>query len=148
MISYTDLPPSYWAETVNTTCYTQNRSILHRGFNKTPYELANGIVPNIKHLHVFGNRCFVLNERANLGKFDSKADEGIFLGYSQESKAFHVLNKRTNAVVESINVTFDDTLITTSLSQESPAIVSGHISLGPAFNRQETNYLMRKSLLT
>ena len=49
---------------------------------KTPYELFNGRKPNISHLHVFGCKFFVLNNgKENLGKFDAKSDEGIFLGY-------------------------------------------------------------------
>ena len=40
--------------------------------------------------------------------FDAKADEGIFLGYSAESKAYRVLNKRTMITEESIHVVFDE----------------------------------------
>src|SRR3954470_6964488 len=39
--------------------------------NKTPYELLKGRKPNVSHLHVFGGKCFVLNNgKDNLGKFD------------------------------------------------------------------------------
>jgi len=46
--------------------------------------------------------------RNSLGKFDSKSDEGIFLGYSTNSRAYRVFNKRTETVMESINVVVDD----------------------------------------
>ena len=76
---------------------------------KTPYELYNGRKPNISHLHVFGCKCFVLNNgKDNLGKFDAKSDEGIFLGYSLQSKTYRIYNKRTMNIEESIHVTFDE----------------------------------------
>ena len=48
------------------------------------------------------------NNKDNLGKFDAKTDEGIFLGYSTHSKAYRVYNKRTLVVEESVHVTFDE----------------------------------------
>ena len=76
---------------------------------KTPYELWKGRKSNIAYFHVFGCRCFVLNNgKERLGKFDAKSDEAIFLGYSSTSKAFRVFNKRTLVVEESIHVVFDE----------------------------------------
>ena len=72
---------------------------------KTPYELFKERKPNISYFHPFGCKCFVLNNgKDNLGKFDAKSDEGIFLGYSLASKAFRVINKRTLVVEESIHI--------------------------------------------
>ena len=76
--------------------------------NKTPYELWNNRKPKISYLRVFGCKCFILNTKDNLGKFDSKADEGIFLGYSTSSKANRVFKKRTLVVEESMHVIFDE----------------------------------------
>ena len=59
---------------------------------------------------MFGSKCYILNDRENLGKFDAKSDEGIFLGYSTTSRAYRVFNKRTKTVMESINVKIDDAL--------------------------------------
>ena len=59
---------------------------------------------------MFGSKCYILNDRENLGKFDAKSDEGIFLGYSITSLAYRVFNKRTKTVMESINVKIDDTI--------------------------------------
>ncbi|KAI3672740.1 hypothetical protein L6452_38838 [Arctium lappa] len=60
------------------------------------------------------NGCFILNNKDQLGKFDSKADDGIFLGYSSISKAYRVFNKRRQFVEETIHVTFDETRSTNS----------------------------------
>ncbi|CAN0908181.1 Retrovirus-related Pol polyprotein from transposon RE1, partial [Linum grandiflorum] len=66
--------------------------------------------PNISYFHPFGCRCFILNTKDHLGKFDAKSDEGIFLGYSNLSKAYRVFNKRSNKIEESIHVLFDQTM--------------------------------------
>ena len=59
---------------------------------------------------MFGSKCYILNDRENLGKFDAKSDEGIFLGYSTTSRAYRVFNKRTKTVMESMNVKIDDAI--------------------------------------
>ncbi|XP_075098077.1 uncharacterized protein LOC142175391 [Nicotiana tabacum] len=99
----------FWAETVNTACYLINRCMIRSLLNKIPYELLNGRKPKLTHLRTFGCKCFVLNNGEEaLGKFDSKSDEGIFLGYSSQSKAYKVYNRRTQCVEESIHVIFDE----------------------------------------
>ena len=80
------------------------------GTKKTAYEIWNGKKPRVKYFRVFGSKCYILNDRENLGKFDAKSDEGIFLGYSTTSRAYRVFNKRTKTVMESINVKIDDVL--------------------------------------
>ena len=64
----------------------------------------------MKYFQVFGSKCYILNDRENLGKFDAKSDEGIFLGYSTSNWAYRVYNKRTKTVMESINVKIDDAI--------------------------------------
>nr|GEV85034.1 uncharacterized mitochondrial protein AtMg00810-like [Tanacetum cinerariifolium] len=61
-----------WAEAIATACYTQNRSIIHRRFNKTPYELIQGRKPDISFLHVFGALCYPKNDREDIGKLGAK----------------------------------------------------------------------------
>ncbi|GJY14384.1 retrovirus-related pol polyprotein from transposon TNT 1-94 [Tanacetum coccineum] len=65
--------------------------------------------PTLDYFRVFGSKCFILNTKDYLTKFDPKSYEGIFLGYSQNSKAYIILNKHTRKVEESLNVTFDET---------------------------------------
>ncbi|KAJ9542631.1 hypothetical protein OSB04_029137 [Centaurea solstitialis] len=86
MLSEANLATQFWAEAVNTACYTQNRSLIVKRFRRTPYELFRNRKPSIEHLHIFGCVCYILNNKDNLGKFDSKSDDGIFLGYSSISK--------------------------------------------------------------
>ena len=64
--------------------------------------------PTVKYFHVFGAKCFTLKDDEQLGKFESKEHEGIFLGYSLESKAYRVYVIVHKKVIESMDVTFDD----------------------------------------
>ncbi|RCU38697.1 transposase, partial [Acinetobacter baumannii] len=108
LINEYKLPHYFWSEAVATACHVINRVSLRPIIKKTPYELWKGRRPNISYLKVFGSKCFVLNDQDNLGKFDPKSDEGIFLGYSSSSKAYRVFNRRTLIVEESVHVTFDE----------------------------------------
>nr|GFD08344.1 retrovirus-related Pol polyprotein from transposon TNT 1-94 [Tanacetum cinerariifolium] len=63
-----------WAEAIATACFTQNRSIIHRRFNKTPYELINDRKPDISFLHVFGALCYPKNDREVIGKLGAKGE--------------------------------------------------------------------------
>ncbi|GKB55956.1 retrovirus-related pol polyprotein from transposon TNT 1-94, partial [Tanacetum coccineum] len=74
--------------------------------NKTPYELIHGRPPLIDFMKPFGCPVTILNTRDHLGKFDGKADEGYFVGYSVVSKAMRVFNKRTKIVKETLNIRF------------------------------------------
>ena len=63
----------------------------------------------LNYLRAFGCRCFVLNNgKDDLGKFDPRSDEGVFVGYSSSSKAYRIFNKRTQCIEESIHVVFDE----------------------------------------
>jgi len=92
MIHENNLAKHFWAEVVNTTCYVQNRIYIRPLLNKTAYELFKGRKPNISYFHQFGCTCYILNNRAYLKKFDAKAQKGIFLGYSERSKAYRLFN--------------------------------------------------------
>ena len=95
MLKEHDLPTYFWCEAINTACYVQNRVLMR------PLKIS--------YFRVFGCKYYILNMKDHLHKFDCKADEGVFLGYSTRSKAYRVYNKRTKIVEESMHVTFDET---------------------------------------
>nr|KAJ0222487.1 hypothetical protein LSAT_V11C200097470 [Lactuca sativa] len=68
---------SFWAEAVNTTCFTQNRSLIHRIHKKTPYEMLKDRKPDVSFFHVFGCICYILNQRDPRSKFEPKADKEL-----------------------------------------------------------------------
>nr|GEZ28605.1 hypothetical protein [Tanacetum cinerariifolium] len=108
MLTFANLPLFLWAEAIATTCFTQNRLIIHKRFDKTPYKLINKRKPNIKFFHVFDCRCYLLNDYDDDGKLKAKWDIGVFVGYSKESAAFRIYNKRTRKIHKSMNVNFDE----------------------------------------
>ncbi|CAL2248998.1 unnamed protein product [Prunus armeniaca] len=108
MLNSKNLAKHFWAEAVNTACYTSNRVFVRSGTKQTPYEIWKGKKPNVSYFKVFGSTCYILRDREHLAKFDSKCDKGIFLGYSTSSRAYRVYNCRSRTIIESINVTIDD----------------------------------------
>nr|GEW43345.1 hypothetical protein [Tanacetum cinerariifolium] len=82
MLADSLLPIPFWAEAVNTACYVQNRVLVTKPHNKTPYELLLGRMPSIGFMRSFGCPMAILNTLDPLGKFDGKADEGFLVGYS------------------------------------------------------------------
>nr|GFB50348.1 hypothetical protein [Tanacetum cinerariifolium] len=110
MLTFANLPSFLWAEAIATACFTQNRSIINKRFDKTPYELINKRKPNIKFFRVFGYRCYLLNDYEDVGKLKAKGDIRVFVGYSKESIAFRIYNKQTRKIHESVNVNFDEIL--------------------------------------
>jgi hypothetical protein len=94
---------------VHTTFHIQNRVMLRNNNDKNPYEQWKGIPTNVKHFRVFGNKCYIKREDGRMGKFDSHADKGVHVGYSSTRKAYKCYNLRLKKVVESINVTIDET---------------------------------------
>nr|GEY31975.1 retrovirus-related Pol polyprotein from transposon TNT 1-94 [Tanacetum cinerariifolium] len=107
-------------ETVATTCYTQNRSMIRLRHDKTSYELLHGKLPDLSFFHVFGALCYSTNDSKNLGKLQPKADIGIFIGYTPTKKAFQIFNRRTRRIIKIIHVDFD----------EQTTMASEHSSLG------------------
>ncbi|GJU75573.1 ribonuclease H-like domain-containing protein [Tanacetum coccineum] len=83
MIADSKLLTTFWAEAVNTACYVQNKVLVVKPLNKTPYELFHG-------------------------KFNGKAGEGFFVGYSLNSKVFRVFNSRTRIVEENLHIRFSE----------------------------------------
>jgi hypothetical protein len=108
MIHSKNLAQHFWGEAINTACHIINRVYLRLETSKTPYEIWRGKKPTVKYFFIFGSKCYILRDRENLGKFDPESDEGIFMGYSTNSRAYMVYNTRTETVMESINVVIDD----------------------------------------
>ncbi|GJS45615.1 retrovirus-related pol polyprotein from transposon TNT 1-94 [Tanacetum coccineum] len=64
--------------------------------------------PDLKFLHVFGALCYPTNDTEDLGKLKPKGDIGIFIGYSPSKKAYRIYNKRTQMIMETIHVQFNE----------------------------------------
>ncbi|GJV44612.1 putative ribonuclease H-like domain-containing protein [Tanacetum coccineum] len=106
MLADSKLPTTFWAEVVNTVCYMQNRVLVVKPHNKTPYELFRGRTPALSFMRPFRCHVTILNTLYYLGKFDGKSNERFFVGYSMNSKAFRVYNIRTRKVKENLHIRF------------------------------------------
>ena len=101
---------SFWGEAVNIACHTLNRVYFRPDSKKTPYELQRGKKPVVKYFRIFGSDCYILRDKENLEKFDTKSDKGYFLGYSSTSRAYKMYNLRTKTIIKSSNVVINDEL--------------------------------------
>ncbi|GKC53460.1 retrovirus-related pol polyprotein from transposon TNT 1-94 [Tanacetum coccineum] len=123
MLIFSKAPMFLWAEAVATTCYTQNRSLIHTSHNKTPYELVHDRKPDLKFLRIFGAFCYLTNDSEDLEKLRPTTDIGIFVGYALNRKGYRIYNKRTRRIMETIHMQFDEL---------TKLMAPMHISTGPA----------------
>ncbi|GJZ84581.1 retrovirus-related pol polyprotein from transposon TNT 1-94 [Tanacetum coccineum] len=103
------LQQKFWCNDVDTSTYIFSRILIRAILEKTPYELLRCRKHTLDYFKVFKRKCFILNTKYYLTKFDPNSNEGVFLNYSQNSKAYIILNKHTIKIEESLNVTFDET---------------------------------------
>nr|GEV05579.1 retrovirus-related Pol polyprotein from transposon TNT 1-94 [Tanacetum cinerariifolium] len=125
MLIFSKVSMFLWAEAVATACYTQNRSLIHTLHNKTPYELVHNKKPNLTLFRVFGALYYPTNDSEELGKLQPTADSGIFIGFAPYRKGYRIYNKRTQRIMETIHVQFDE------LTKPMAPV---HLSTGPAPN--------------
>ncbi|KAJ9548467.1 hypothetical protein OSB04_021010 [Centaurea solstitialis] len=104
LLADSKLPITFWAEAVNTACYVQNRTLVVKSQGKTPYEIFKKKKPFIGFFKPFGCPCTILNTKSQLGKFDSKSEEGFLVGYATQCKGYRVFNSVTRIIEESENV--------------------------------------------
>ncbi|GJY21843.1 retrovirus-related pol polyprotein from transposon TNT 1-94 [Tanacetum coccineum] len=121
ILSTAIVPLFFWAEAITTTWFIQNRSLVIPRHKKTPYHIINGQKSSVKFFHIFGSLCYIVRDGHNLDKMKEKGDACIFVGYSTQSRAYRVYNKRTRVIVESIHVNFD----------KLPQMASDHVSSDP-----------------
>nr|GEU66685.1 retrovirus-related Pol polyprotein from transposon TNT 1-94 [Tanacetum cinerariifolium] len=84
--------------------------------------------PLVKFFYIFGSLCYIVRDGENLDKMKEKGNACIFVGYSAQSRAYRVFNKRTRVIVETIHVNFD----------ELPQMASDHVSSDPIPECQRT----------
>ena len=141
MFSEANLFDGYWREDISTTVYILNRGQLRVHSKKTPYELWYGRTPLVKYFSIFGSKCYIKNFDKDLGKFDARSDEGIFLGYASNKKAYRCYNLRLHKIVESADVKIDD------LKTQKSNIKRAHLTLKVKWLKNLSVYRLRKKIL-
>ncbi|GKD18978.1 integrase, catalytic region, zinc finger, CCHC-type containing protein [Tanacetum coccineum] len=87
---FSKAPLFLWADAIAIACFSQNRSLIHARFNKTPYELINNRLPDISFLHVSGALSYPINGRKDLGKLKAKDDNQFFIGHDDNLRGYQV----------------------------------------------------------
>nr|GEX51588.1 hypothetical protein [Tanacetum cinerariifolium] len=117
--------------------YFDSVAISHQvSYVRTPQQ--NGVVERRNRKLVEAARtmalCYPKNDREDIGKLGAKGDICFFIGYSVDSCAFRVYNRRTKKIKETMNVTFDELLIMDFEQRSSKpglqSLTSGQISSG------------------
>jgi hypothetical protein len=122
MMNERNIPQTYWVEEIHTTVHILNKAHLRPHSDKTPYELWFGRPTSIKHFKVFGSKCYIKNNDENIGKYDDRVDEGIFLGYATNNKGYICYNKRLHKLVDCIDTKFDEEIPIGNVSSVEPSI--------------------------
>jgi hypothetical protein len=100
------MPIVFWGEAVVTTVYILNRSPTKALNGRTSYEAWHGRKPAVSHLRVFG--CLMFSkELGHIGKLDDSSTPGVFIGYTEGSKAYHILDPETQRVRTMRDVVLD-----------------------------------------
>jgi hypothetical protein len=101
------MPAVFWGEAVVMALYILNHSPTKALNGRTPYEAWHGCKPAVSHLRVFG--CLVFGkELSHIGKLDDKSTPGVFISYAEGSKAYCILDPRTQCVRTTHDVVFDE----------------------------------------
>jgi hypothetical protein len=122
MMNERNIPQTYWVESIHTTVHILNKAHLRPHSDKTSYELWFGRHASIKHFKVFGSKCYIKNNDENIGKYDDRDDEGIFLGYATNSKGYRCYNKRLHKLVDCIDIKVDEEILVRNVSSVEPSI--------------------------
>nr|GFA63715.1 retrovirus-related Pol polyprotein from transposon TNT 1-94 [Tanacetum cinerariifolium] len=121
---------------------TPDQSLIPR-HEKTPYHIINDRKPSVKFFYIFGSLCYIVKDGENLDKMKEKGNECIFVGYSTQSRAYRVFNKRTRVIMESIHVNFDELphmasdQLSSDPAPECQTMALNHDSLSPAIQCQK-----------
>nr|GFA73246.1 hypothetical protein [Tanacetum cinerariifolium] len=119
MLSVAKVPLFFWAEAIATACFTQNRSL----------NIINDRKPSVKFFYIFGSVCYIVRDGENLDKMKKKCNECIFVGYSTQSRAYRVFNKRTRTMASDQNCS--------DPAPECQTMALEHVSLSPGRKCQE-----------
>lgn len=106
MLQDADLPKRYWAEAVNTAAYIKNHTTSTVLGDKTPMEIWNGKKPDVSHFRVFGSVAMAMIPKGKRKKFDAKSRELMFVGYCEDQKGYRLMDRKSNEIIVSRDVTF------------------------------------------
>ncbi|GJV91800.1 retrovirus-related pol polyprotein from transposon TNT 1-94 [Tanacetum coccineum] len=104
MLNEQSLPQKFLCNAVDTSTYILNRILISAILGKTPYELLRGRKPTLDYFRVFGSKCFILNAKEYLTKFDPKSYEGVFLDEEEAIKVTETKSLENDIVDETLEI--------------------------------------------
>ena len=136
-----------WPQVVHAAVHILNRRFLRNNVDKTPYQLWKGRPTNIKHFRIFGSKCYIKRVDKNLGKLDSRTDEGILVGYSCSRKDYKCYNFILRKIVESIDVKVDESSFLKAKTEKKGYQIYDKIKEEEgATNKEETKSVKNENL--
>lgn len=115
------LNKKFWAEALATAVYVRNRCPTSALVGMTPYEAFHGSKPNVKHLRIFGCTAYAHVSKEERGKFDSKSNRCMLLGYGSHQKGYRLYDFTRSKVVFSRDVIFNENDISSQKEKENNA---------------------------
>jgi len=104
MLHKSQLPRFLWGEALMHAVYVKNQMWTRSLDNTTPFKLLYGVKPNLSNMHVWGSRVWVHDK--NGMKLDSRAKEGRWVGFDEESKGNQIYWTEKRSVTVERSVTF------------------------------------------
>ena len=108
MLSEKKIPKTFWSKAVNWTVHILNRSPTLAVKNKTPEEAWSGFKPLVAYFRVFGCVSHVHIPDCKRTKLDDKSVRCVFLGVSEESKAYRLYDPISQKIIISRDVVFEE----------------------------------------
>ena len=133
LLEHSGMTKGFWAEAMGTAAHILNRSPRKNLDWRTPYELFYGRAPDISYFRIFGCRAWVFNDQGK--KWDPKSLPMIFVGYEFGSKAYRLWNPKTQSIVISANVRFDETEFP---NRPAPSLPPTHVPSRPIATSSKT----------
>lgn len=133
-----NLPTNLWAEAVNTTVYTLNRTGRSEpGGSKTSYEIWMGKKPDLRHMRIFGSVAYLHTLKQFVKKFDARSKKTILVGYQEDSSNYRLYNKETRTVSVSRDVIFDKRVATSEQEETKTSEVEVTFPTRPEDDEEE-----------
>ncbi|KAH9726202.1 hypothetical protein KPL70_008169 [Citrus sinensis] len=139
MLKGKGIPNNLWAKACHTAVYILNRSPTKAVRDKTPFEAWHSQKPIVDHLKIFGSIAYALIPAQSREKFDEKGEKYLFIGYSDESKGYRLLNPTTNKLVISRDVVFDEASAWQWVNDQSQASSFFEAPVSPPNSSQQNN---------
>ena len=102
------MPKLFWPEAVRWGLHVLNRSLTTAVKDMTPEECWSGRKPNVEYFRIFGCIAYVYVPNRGRGKLDERSQKCVFVGVSEESKAYQLYDPNNKKVIVSRDVVFDE----------------------------------------